>query len=397
MGKKKKKSFKVWCFYCEREFEDEKILIQHQKAKHFKCHVCHKKLSTAGGMVVHVLQVHKESITKVPNAKPERESTEPEIFGMEGIPPEILAAHDGDQGGLDDDEKPAKVARVEIPPSSPFGGLVMGPIALGMASQPMYSPMPPVYMSQQPSGPRPPSWPPQPPNSHGWNHMHPGQPPMHPPRPPPPPQPLFPIQAPNPPSMSSASALPPAQPLFPIRPAAPPSSAPPSQPLFPVNGTPSTGSSSSSSSVGTSSSGVPLRSPGNGQTAVDSTSGAGSLPGGQSSVTSATMVGRPPSLPFGGVPNLPPSGSHMYASAPSTGGPSIGPPPVISNKPPGPPGLTNEVYLVWDDEILSMEERRLSLPQYQVLDETSQMNTIEAAFDRRILEGRLAGRMGFRV
>ncbi|KAG6556159.1 hypothetical protein Mapa_002100 [Marchantia paleacea] len=97
MGKKKKKSFKVWCFYCEREFEDEKILIQHQKAKHFKCHVCHKKLSTAGGMVVHVLQVHKESITKVPNAKPERESTEPEIFGMEGIPPEILAAHDGDQ------------------------------------------------------------------------------------------------------------------------------------------------------------------------------------------------------------------------------------------------------------------------------------------------------------
>eukprot|EP00246_Nothoceros_aenigmaticus_P009923 TRINITY_DN259_c0_g1_i1.p1 TRINITY_DN259_c0_g1~~TRINITY_DN259_c0_g1_i1.p1 ORF type:complete len:120 (-),score=17.99 TRINITY_DN259_c0_g1_i1:230-589(-) len=97
MGKKKKKSFKVWCYYCEREFEDEKILIQHQKAKHFKCHVCHKKLSTAGGMVVHVLQVHKESITKVPNAKPDRESTELEIFGMQGIPPEILAAHDGSE------------------------------------------------------------------------------------------------------------------------------------------------------------------------------------------------------------------------------------------------------------------------------------------------------------
>lgn len=43
-----------------------------------------------------------------------------------------------------DDEKPAKVARVEIPPSSPYGGLVMGPIALGMASQPMYTAMPPV-------------------------------------------------------------------------------------------------------------------------------------------------------------------------------------------------------------------------------------------------------------
>ncbi len=33
----------------------------------------------------------------MPNAKPERESlTDLEIYGMEGIPPEILAAHDGD-------------------------------------------------------------------------------------------------------------------------------------------------------------------------------------------------------------------------------------------------------------------------------------------------------------
>lgn len=65
MGKKKKRaSSKVWCYYCDREFDDEKILVQHQKAKHFKCHVCHKKLSTAGGMSIHVLQVHKESVTK---------------------------------------------------------------------------------------------------------------------------------------------------------------------------------------------------------------------------------------------------------------------------------------------------------------------------------------------
>lgn len=65
MGKKKKRvSSKVWCYYCDREFDDEKILVQHQKAKHFKCHVCHKKLSTAGGMAIHVLQVHKENVTK---------------------------------------------------------------------------------------------------------------------------------------------------------------------------------------------------------------------------------------------------------------------------------------------------------------------------------------------
>lgn len=64
MGKKKKRAEKVWCYYCDREFDDEKILVQHQKAKHFKCHVCHKKLSTAGGMAIHVLQVHKETVTK---------------------------------------------------------------------------------------------------------------------------------------------------------------------------------------------------------------------------------------------------------------------------------------------------------------------------------------------
>ncbi len=50
----------------------------------------------------------------------------------------------------------------------------------------------------------------------------------------------------------------------------------------------------------------------------------------------------------------PPPGSHMYASGPNTGGPAIGPPPVISNKPPGPATGTNEVYLVWDDEMMSM-------------------------------------------
>ena len=64
MGKKKKRAAKVFCYYCEREFEDEKILVQHQKAKHFKCHVCNKKLSTASGMAIHVLQVHKETVSK---------------------------------------------------------------------------------------------------------------------------------------------------------------------------------------------------------------------------------------------------------------------------------------------------------------------------------------------
>jgi hypothetical protein len=34
----------------------------------------------------------------VPNAKPGRESTDIEIYGMQGIPPDVLAAHYGDEG-----------------------------------------------------------------------------------------------------------------------------------------------------------------------------------------------------------------------------------------------------------------------------------------------------------
>ncbi|CAG8573896.1 11451_t:CDS:2 [Diversispora eburnea] len=94
MGKKKnKKVIRPWCWYCERDFEDEKVLIQHQKAKHFKCPHCNKKLNTAGGMVVHVAQVHKETIDTVPNAIKGRESVDVEIFGMEGIPQQDAMAH----------------------------------------------------------------------------------------------------------------------------------------------------------------------------------------------------------------------------------------------------------------------------------------------------------------
>ena len=45
--------------------------------------------------------------------------------------------------------------------------------------------------------------------------------------------------------------------------------------------------------------------------------------------------------------------SHSYASSPNTGGPSIGPPPVIANKAPAIQPATNEFYLVWDDEAMS--------------------------------------------
>ncbi|GAN02452.1 C2H2 finger domain-containing protein [Mucor ambiguus] len=95
MGKKRKsKPMRPWCWYCEKDFEDDKVLVTHQRAKHFKCEECNKKLTTAGGMVVHSHQVHKIDIYKVPNALPGRDKLDIEIFGMEGIPEEDMIAHE---------------------------------------------------------------------------------------------------------------------------------------------------------------------------------------------------------------------------------------------------------------------------------------------------------------
>lgn len=88
--------------------------MQHQKAKHFKCGHCPRKLNTAGGLAVHIQQVHKldpepcvlcfsllslwfifssfcvadhlHILSRIENAIAGRSGYEVEIFGMEGIP-----------------------------------------------------------------------------------------------------------------------------------------------------------------------------------------------------------------------------------------------------------------------------------------------------------------------
>jgi len=146
MGRKKKKQSKPWCWYCNREFDDEKILIQHQKAKHFKCHICHKKLYTGPGLSIHCMQVHKETIDKVPNSLPNRGNIEIEIYGMEGIPDADLKAHENAKNNEDDDEPGAKRAKSDSPaligqgqPLAGAGvsGLATGPVQMvGMAGMP---------------------------------------------------------------------------------------------------------------------------------------------------------------------------------------------------------------------------------------------------------------------
>jgi len=144
MGRKKKKQSKPWCWYCNREFDDEKILIQHQKAKHFKCHICHKKLYTGPGLSIHCMQVHKDTIDKVPNSLPNRGNIEIEIYGMEGIPPEDIKEHERHKGGIgeDDDDGPSsKRAKSDSPNNmtpTPPGGVGGSGVGLpGMANSMM--------------------------------------------------------------------------------------------------------------------------------------------------------------------------------------------------------------------------------------------------------------------
>ncbi|KAI5367100.1 Putative Zinc finger C2H2-type [Septoria linicola] len=76
------------CYYCDRDFDDQKVLVDHQKAKHFHCQVgnCNRRLGTAGGLKVHMQQVHKEELLEVPNAMDGRRDPSVEIFAEVGVP-----------------------------------------------------------------------------------------------------------------------------------------------------------------------------------------------------------------------------------------------------------------------------------------------------------------------
>ncbi|EFN88453.1 Zinc finger protein 207 [Harpegnathos saltator] len=159
--------------YCNREFEDEKILIQHQKAKHFKCHICHKKLYTGPGLSIHCMQVHKETIDKVPNSLPNRSDIEIEIYGMEGIPPNDAKEHERQRNG----GRPGSPSSGEDEPvtkkAKPEGLLGSAPAMPGMAGIPGMTPQP--TLPPMPPGMAHPSMAP-----HPGIPPHPGMPPMHP-------------------------------------------------------------------------------------------------------------------------------------------------------------------------------------------------------------------------
>lgn len=88
MGKKKRfiVGVKPFCYYCDKEFNNDNILHYHQRARHFSCYKCKDRFSSALAVKTHILQIHKEDLKTVPNSITGRENFDLQIFGMDGVP-----------------------------------------------------------------------------------------------------------------------------------------------------------------------------------------------------------------------------------------------------------------------------------------------------------------------
>lgn len=82
-----------WCYYCNRGFDNLNTLCDHQKKVHMRCELCRKMMTTIGGLKVHLSQVHKETLTEVPNHVEGRNDLVSEVFGMYGIPADVMEQH----------------------------------------------------------------------------------------------------------------------------------------------------------------------------------------------------------------------------------------------------------------------------------------------------------------
>ena len=49
-------------------------------------------MTTVGALAIHSQQVHKETLHKVPNAREGRDSIDVQVYGMEGVPDELIVA-----------------------------------------------------------------------------------------------------------------------------------------------------------------------------------------------------------------------------------------------------------------------------------------------------------------
>ena len=78
--------------YCDREFDGEKILVQHQTAKHFTCTAknCGKRCHSVSALATHAWARHRQTLERVPNALEDRAALPKagghDVVGMIGIP-----------------------------------------------------------------------------------------------------------------------------------------------------------------------------------------------------------------------------------------------------------------------------------------------------------------------
>ncbi|XP_056890592.1 BUB3-interacting and GLEBS motif-containing protein ZNF207b isoform X1 [Takifugu flavidus] len=382
MGRKKKKQMKPWCWYCNRDFDDEKILIQHQKAKHFKCHICHKKLYTGPGLAIHCMQVHKETIDSVPNAIPGRTDIELEIYGMEGIPEKDMQDRrrtleqksqesqkkksnqdDSDEEDDDDDEagpstQQGASVQAQASYAAPMAQLGIPPVAGAHGMHGGYQGMPPMMPGVPPMmHGMPPGIPPgmmpmggmMPPMMPGMPGIPPGMPPHMVPRP------GMPHMAPAP----AAGALP-------SRPAAPAAQPAVTKPLFPSAAQMGSGVNSSTAAVSSppadlQSVSSPPPFPNTSQ-AQQSTSGAAA-----SNSHSTAASSDPPKATFPAYTQSSVSSSSSTSASNSSSSPVAKPPATVTNKPATLTTTSATSKLIHPDEDISLEEMKAQLPRYQRL------------------------------
>ncbi|KAK9819978.1 hypothetical protein WJX72_004721 [[Myrmecia] bisecta] len=274
--------------------------------------------------------VHKVTVDVVPNAKPGRESTEFEIFGMAGVPEGMQP---GDPLPAEDEAGPAAKAGRTEGPGGP-AGMPPPPVLLPPGSLPPAGGPPggmPHFPPQQQGPPGYAGFPgyARPPPPFGMPGGPPGGPMQRPAFPMmPPPGALGMPGGPRPPfgppgSMPMPHGLPPparAPPLFPLGPPAPGSAPPGAAPLFPI--------------ASSGPSGQQPGAPSNGNLAEGPSSTA-SAPTGQL----FPIGGAAPANPIAGAPA---ASSAVPAKLPDS-----------------------LVTLVWNDpDDMSMEERRAQLPKY---------------------------------
>lgn len=134
-GAASQKELKPFCYYCDRTFNDEIVLLQHQRGKHFHCPECDHnairgKCESIQGLIVHTLKIHGKTLSRVPNAMQGRDNPSSNVFGMDGIPESILAEKGYPLPGIPDPKDNQTPPAPSAAPAATAGG--MSAVAPGM-------------------------------------------------------------------------------------------------------------------------------------------------------------------------------------------------------------------------------------------------------------------------